>query len=179
LVTSNRLPGWGQIARVYAISVLLIYGWTILWFFWKLPAWLHFLNAGEITTVLVYALGTSLVESIIAVCLPLALALVLPIQWFSQVFVARGAALMLAALGSLMAVAFQFENREELPAMLRAVWPMLLIVLGIGVLVHLAGRISILRHALELIADRATIFLYVTVPLSALALLVLAARWLR
>jgi hypothetical protein len=179
LGTSSRLPERGQIAQVYAVAVLLIYGWTIMWFFWKLPAWLHFLNAGEILTVLIYALGTSFIESLIALCLPLAFALALPVGWFRRVFVARGAALMLAVLGSLMAVAFQFQNREELPGILRAVWPVPMILLGIGVFVHLAGRIPILRRSLEVIADRATIFLYVTLPLSTISLVVLAARWLR
>lgn len=176
---SSRLPGRGQIARVYAIAVLFIYGWTMMWFFWKLPGWLNFLNAGEILTVLAYALGANLLESLAALCFPIGMALALPWGWFREVFVARGAALMLTGLGFLMVAANEFKNRDELPGLLRVAWSPVLSLVGVVIIVYLAGRIGILRRALELLADRATIFLYVSVPLSVLAALVVAARWLR
>jgi hypothetical protein len=46
------VPGWGQIVPVYAVIVLIVYGWTITWFSWRFPGWLLFLKASEILIVL-------------------------------------------------------------------------------------------------------------------------------
>src|SRR5512140_447536 len=98
----SKIPTWQQIVPVYAVIVLVIYTWTILWFFWKLPSWTFFLNVGEMLTMLAYSLATNFAESLLVLCGPLVLGLVLPRKWFSEVFVARGAALSLAGLGYMM-----------------------------------------------------------------------------
>ena len=71
----KRIPSWGKIVPVFAVIVLIVYAWTIIWFFWKLPSWLFFLNAGEILTAFAYSLATNLAESLVVLCAPLLLAL--------------------------------------------------------------------------------------------------------
>jgi hypothetical protein len=78
------------------VIVLFVYGWTIIWFFWRLPGWVFFLSASEILMAAAYALATNLVESLAVLVLPLLLSLILPKTWFRNAFVARGAALVLA-----------------------------------------------------------------------------------
>lgn len=177
--TSSRLPSWQQIARVYAIIVLMLYGWTMMWFLWKLPSWVGFLTVGEILAVLAYSLSINFIESAAGMSLPLLLGLVLPRSWFLDAFVARGAALMMAGLGAVMLAASQFRNRDELPSLLMGDWRTAMMLVGIGAVVFLAGRIGVLRKAIEALADRATIFLYASVPLSALSMLIVVLRWLR
>ncbi|HSR19847.1 MAG TPA: hypothetical protein VLL49_02935 [Anaerolineales bacterium] len=176
---SRRLPSWPQVAQVYAVIVLMVYGWTIMWFLWKVPSWLAFLSAGEMLAVLAYALAANLIESLAVLCVPVCVGIILPQKWFNDAFVARAAALMLAGIGASIFVALQFKDRDVLPSLLVGPWRPALMLLGIAVGVYLAGRFAILRRALELLADRATIFLYVSLPLSLLAMLTLAARWLR
>jgi hypothetical protein len=68
----DRLPPIQQIFAVYGISALLIHGWTLIWFFWKLPSWEYFLNFREISVALAYAMAVNLLE-----CLSILFALLL------------------------------------------------------------------------------------------------------
>jgi hypothetical protein len=169
----QRTPSWAQLASVFAVIVLILYTWTILWFLWKLPSWLYFLNAGEILMALAYSLATNLAESLVVFAVPVLLAFLLPRKWFSDAFVARGATLAIAALGFLIYLAYQFQDKGSYPASL--VNPLLIASsLAIGLLlVFLAGRVVLLRKSIEFLADRATIFLYVLIPLSLLSILMI------
>jgi hypothetical protein len=156
--------------------MLMIYTWTLMRFFWKLPSWSYFLNGGEILTMLAYALVTNFAESLAVLCGPLFLALVLPRKWFGDVFVARGAALAIGALSYSMYVGEQFNNFTEYPDLSLPTWTVLAAMAGIAVLVYLFGRIGLLRKVLEEVADRASIFAYILAPVSGLALLLIVAR---
>jgi hypothetical protein len=162
---------------VYAVIVLMIYTWTSLWFFWKLPSWLFFLNAGEIGIAFAYALATNLVESLAVLCAPLVLSLALPKEWFYDRFVARGAALSISGLGYMMYIAFQFKSNSDYPSLNLKAWTLALTLGIILFIVYLAGRLSLLRKLIEFLADRAIIFLYISLPLSLIALVVVLIRW--
>lgn len=172
----KRLPTWAQIIPVYAVIVLVIYTWTILWFFWKVPSWLFYLNTGEILTMLAYSLATNLAESLLVLCGPLFLAFILPRKWFQDVFVARGAAICLAGLGYMIFLANQFQTKEDYPTLSLEPWSFVLALVGIALLVYLSGRISLLKKVLELVADRVTIFVYILLPLSIISLVVVLVR---
>ena len=94
----KRFPTRAQILPVYAVIAFIVYAWALLWFFWKLPGWLYFLNIDSIFSALTYVLATNLLESVVVLCGPLALAVVLPSRWFRDVFVARGSSLCIAGL---------------------------------------------------------------------------------
>ena len=173
----KRIPSWGQVAPVYAVIVLMVYAWTIVWFFWKLPSWLFFLNAGEIAIAFAYALATNLLESLVVLCAPLFMSLALPKKWFYDLFVARGAALALSGLAYMMYLANQFKTKDDYPSLTLKPWTLGLAVAGILVIVYLAGRLNLFRKLLEVLADRAIIFLYISLPLSLIALVVVIFRW--
>ncbi len=172
------MPTRAQVAQVFAVIVLMVYSWTIIWFFYKFPSWLYFLNVGEILTVLAYSLATNLAESLTVLCGSVALSLVLPRKWFHDVFVARGGTLAIAGLGYMMYVASQFTSKEGYPSLTLKPWSVAVVLVLIVALVYVAGRSRIFRRIVEVIADRATIFLYLYMPLSAVALMVVLFHWI-
>ena len=173
----KRIPAWGQVAPVYSVIVLMVYAWTIVWFFWKLPSWLFFLNTGEIMIVLAYAFATNLVESLAILCAPLAMSMVLPKTWFYDRFVARGAALVISGLGYMMVLANQFKTKDDYPSLTLKGWSLGLAVVLILFIVFLAGRLRLFQKVIEVVADRVIIFLYISVPLSLISLVVVLFRW--
>ena len=174
----ERLPRWTQIIPVFGIIILIVYGWALMWFFWEVPSWLYYLHIGEVLVLLAYTLATNFAESLAVLCGPLLLALVLPKKWFSDVFVARGTALALAALGCFIFLAKQFTDKDAYPTFWLRIPTVLLVAAVIAALVYLCGRILLVRKALEALADRVSIFTYILVPLSLISVLVVAVRLL-
>lgn len=175
---SSRLPGRQQLSQVYAIIVLLLYGWMTWWFLFRFTTWRLYLNAWEIAGVLAFSLTTTLVESALVFFVLLILALLLPQKWLGDVFVARGGMLAAAGLIYMMYLDDQLKHEMLFPALPTAPWLLVLPLAGILVLVYAAGHFPWLRRAVESLADRATVFLYLLMPLSAVSVLVLAARLL-
>lgn len=156
----------------------MIYSWTIVWFLWKLPAWLLYLNAAEILTAGAYALAINLVESATVLCVLLVVSMILPRTWFCRGFVARGTALAISGLGFMMYLLFHFQNTEDYPSANLRPWSLLVALVIVPLIVVLSDRIRAVSRALEVLADRATILLYIYMPLSILALLVVLVRWM-
>ena len=155
---------------------LVIYTWTILWFFWKLPSWLYFLNASEIGIALAYVLVTNFVESLLVLCIPVFLALVLPRKWFLDLFVARGTCLVLFGLGYMIYLAREVQTKVDHPAFSYRLLPLAIAAVLILMATFLISRIGPIRKILEAFSDRATIFLYVFMPVSVISMLVVLVR---
>jgi len=170
----KRLPGLDKIAPVYAVIVLLIYGWTIWWFFWNLPAWINFLRLGEILVVYAYALTTNFFESLAVLLGILCLCLILPKKLFLDLFVARGIALAVLGLGYMMYLSSLFVTKETYPSNLLRWSPAIALLLAAGA--YFLGNRPLLRKAIETFGDRALIFLYLSIPASMIALLVVIFR---
>lgn len=170
----SRLPRWSQIAGVYSVIVLVIYSWTLLWFFWKFPSWLYFLSLWEIIKVLCYAIVTNLLESLVVMLPLLALAMALPRHWFADRFISHSVPAILLGLGYMMYLANQFQGKEDYPSGVIRLIPLVLVVMLLAA--FLGGKITPLRSAIDGFADRATIFLYIFIPLSLACLLVVLAQ---
>ena len=171
----SRFPKWTQIAALYALIVFAVYSWTLIWFFWKIPGWLYYLSIGEILTSLAYSLATNFLESLAVVLIPIFLAVVLPKKWFLDQFVARGAALILPGLGYMMYIAFQFQSKLDYPGNALNLYSFVLGLLVI--LTFLVGQVRFLSKALEFLGNQATIFLYLSIPISLLSILVIIIRF--
>jgi hypothetical protein len=171
---SSRIPKWDKLLPVYGIIVLMIYGWTLYWFFWRFPSWLYFLTISEILAALSYSLATNLVESLALLGLPILISLILPKRWFFDVFVARATALLIPGLAFMMHVAMQFQTKEDYPSQLLRSSPAAALVIVLIALV--AGQVTFFRKALELLADRASIFAYLSIPISLIAVLAIVLR---
>jgi hypothetical protein len=168
LAISDRIPGQKEIVPVYAVIVLMIYGWTILKFNYNLPGWLYFLNLGEIMSIFAYSIATNLLESLLVLTGVIALGFILPKKIFSDAFVARGASFSILVLGFMMYIAAQFTTKQYYPAEIIRWGPAILLL--IGLVVYMIGRMQITRRVIEFFADRAIIFLYISIPASIISL---------
>jgi len=164
-----------QLAALYSVIVLIIYGWTVLWFFWKFPSWLYFLSIGEILNVLVYAIATNFLESLVILGGLVVINRWLPLRWFPEErFLARNVAMSLTGLGYMMFLALQFQGKEDYPAI--GLWLAPLAIIIVLLAGHLAGKVALLNRALAGFADRAIVFLYISVPASLICALIVLAR---
>ena len=159
--------------------MFLVYTWTVFTSFWKLPSWLFFLQAGDIISIYAYAFLVNFVESLLLLAVVFLLGLVLPSHWWREAFVARGLVLILVILASaaLHLALYPTPDTREAFVHGQRVWWILTFFIA-GILTWLAGRVAWLRHTLETIADRFLVFLYVYLPLTVVAMLIVLARLL-
>ena len=171
----EKIPRPNKLFPVYAIVVLMIHAWTLRWFIWKFSSWIFYLHTDEILVILMYSLSVNFIESLLVIFLFVGVSLLLPKAWFHDQFVARGTALGLLSLGYLMYLSSLFQDKGDFPRsfILRTSIPVLI---AIVVLVYLSTRLGFVRGVLEEIADRATIFLYITVPASIISIIVVIFR---
>ncbi len=168
----SKVPAAGQIAQVFAVTSLMIYGWTTYSFLKRLPSWLYYLNFGEILSNYAYAAVFDFAEALLFTAALLVLNLILPRRLFMDRFVARGALFSVLGLGYLIYVALALGNSKafQFPAGLFAWAPAVLF--GLLVCALLLPWVDAVRRVAENFADRAVIFLYILMPLTALGLLV-------
>jgi len=165
----DRFPKFDQIVSVFAVTSLFVYGWTTYRFLEKLPSWLYYLNIQEILLNLSHTLVINFVESVLFLSMLVALSVVLPQKLFGNVFVARGALFSILGLSYLiyLAITIGASKASQFPMDVFTLVPIVgLAILGLSVFLPM---ISVVRTILEGFADRATVFLYLLVPLSALA----------
>ncbi len=169
----EKLPGLKEIAPVYATAVVILYAWSLMRFFWRIPSFLMSLPAGRIAVVFAYLMSLDFLESLILVSAPIALSLILPKTWFRDQFVAKGS--LLVALG-LWYLNYVYEIVSPTAPLPRALNRAPLVVLGILTASLILGQIAFVRKILEDLTDRLVVFLYLSIPVSALSLLTVALR---
>jgi hypothetical protein len=174
-VLKNRLPALPQTLAIFGVISLIIYCWTLTWFFWKLPSWVYFMNLDQMAILLAYTMATNLLESLTVLSLMLILCLLLPAKWFKDVFLSSGSLLAILSLGYMMYFSSHLaSNDDSYPTNMVRLIP----VVGflILVLTFFAARVSFLRKLLEGLADRAVIFSYIFLPMGLVSLLIVIGR---
>ncbi|MGA7192714.1 MAG: hypothetical protein WBW94_03720 [Anaerolineales bacterium] len=174
MAIKNKLPHLAEVYPVYAIIVILTYGWTIYWALWKLPSWLDFLPLSEIGAIFCYLMATNFIESLLVLFGVLIISLILPRKWFRDLFVSRGSMLAASVLISLMIFEYHFDKPADYFNKFPLYLPLILVIAG--VLAFLAGWIGIVRKAVEVFAENAVIFIFISLPISLLSLIVVIAR---
>ena len=171
----NRFPSLQQILAIYGVISLIIFGWTLIWFFWKLPSWYYFMNMGEIATVFAYAMATNILESLTVFLMLLFPCVILPGKWFKDFFLSRGSSLVVLGLGYMMYISSHIgSDNDSYPTTVVRFIPV--IGLLILLLTFLVGRIGFLQKLFEGLADRATIFSYIFLPVGFISLLIVIVR---
>ena len=172
----NRLPKLSQIIPVYAVIVMMIYGWSIYWFIWEVPSWLYFLSLVDILRIYAYTLSVNFIESLVVLLLLLLICVILPKKWFYESFIVRGSILVVLLLGYLMYFSNLFKSfaEEDYPRTLINWMPVILI--AIVLLVFVVGKIRILSSIVEDFSSRAVIFLYISIPTSIFSLFYVVIR---
>jgi len=130
---------------------------------------------GEIAIVLVYSMATNFLECLTVVFMLLLLCVILPAKWFKEFFLSSGSSLLIFGLGYMMYISSHIaSNTDSYPTNLVRLIP--LVGFSILVLAFLVGRTRLLRKVFEQLADRATIFSYIFLPVGFLSLLVVVIR---
>ena len=168
----NKFPNAGQVAQVFAVASIVIYGWTTYRLIQKLPSWLYYLNFQEILSNTSYTLVFDFVETLLFIGLILLLNFLLPRKFFLDFFVARGSLLSVFGLGYLiyLALAVGASKATQFPTDLFRWSPLaLLVILTLAIFLP---RIETIRKVAEDFANRAVIFLYILLPLTGLGTLI-------
>lgn len=170
----SKVPTREQIVPVYATIVIMIFPWTLMRFFWKLPSWLFYLSLGEISAIFAYEVVVNLVESLLVLLVPVLMSIILPRNLFHDRFVTRGVSLILLGLGYLIYLNNNIQASATFPVSMVRWIP--IVGIAILVLVYLIDRVGFIRKVLEELASRAVVFLYISIPISVISILVVFIR---
>jgi hypothetical protein len=166
----NRIPSIQEIIPVYAVVSFIIYGWTSVMFFWKLPSYSDFLTPAEIFGALSYSVFTNLIESLILISGLLCLYALLPPRYFRNTFTAFGSIATTIFLVSIMLYQRHYANaRLDYTSGIRF-WAIVTMI-AILLFIFVTAKINFVRTAIVSIADRMVIFLYIFIPLSVICVL--------
>jgi len=170
----RKIPNLEEIVPVYAVIVMMVYPWSLTRFFWKLSSWVLFASVGDLAAILSYMVVVNLLESILVLLVLIVVSLVLPSIWFYDRFKTRSVSLVLLGLGYVLYLNSRFEAGSPYPMELIRWIPAA--VVAILALVFTMDQIGFLRRVLEDLASRLTIFLYISIPVSIISLLVVLVR---
>lgn len=173
----KRLPDRQSIVGVYATAAFMIYGWTLLRSFWKLPSWMFVLNIWEILSVYAYAFVVAFTESVLVLAILLLVGFVLPARWWNDRFTSMGMIWLIVLEGSVMLRLY--ENRAP------AFWeefvyhqgPWWAYTFALALLLSLVvSRVGWLQKGFALLAERMVVFLYIYIPLTVISFVVVVLR---
>jgi hypothetical protein len=172
-----RLPDRRSVIGVYATAVFLVYGWTLLASFWKVPSWLYFLKIKEILSVYAYSFVIDFVESVLLLLLALLVGMVLPKRWWNSQFMSKSVVWIMVVMGSIMLRLYTNRAPDDWERFVYNQWSWWGNTLLVGsVLSFIISRINWLRSGLEAITDRLVVFLYIYMPLTIASILVVFVR---
>ena len=174
---SARWPEKRVILNVYAVIVLIIYSWSLYTSFWKVPSWMFYLNVGEILSIYAYSFTVDLIESLLLLLVCLSPCLILPPKWWKEKFLSRSLMFVIIFLGSIMSRLYLYgspDYRVYFVAGQELWWLVTLIVMLLGM--WLASKLAWLKKSLELFADQCSVFVYFSIPISILSLIVVLIR---
>lgn len=177
-VLTERFPDAQSILGVFAVIVSLIYSWTLITSFYKVPSWLLFLTLGQILSIYAYSFSLDLIESalILMGILLLEFTIFFPLK-NKEEFQSRSIVMVFLLLVSSGARLLIYKSLESSEAFINSerLWWVLTLALGAPFAIMMSKN-KALRTVLESIAERTMILLYVYMPISFLALLVVLAR---
>lgn len=175
---TGHFPKRENILGTYAVIVMLVYGWTLLTSFYRLPSWMYYLSLSQILSIYAYAFPLNFLESVIMLALVLFLHYALfPISKKREEFSSRSILTALFLLGSSATRLALYKEHVDSAAFIsgQALWWSVTAAVALP-LILLAPKSAAVRGMFDGFAERALIFLYIYLPLTAVALLVVAAR---
>ena len=172
-----RLPERRSILGVYATAVFLAYGWTLLASFWKVPSWMFFMRISDILSVYAYSFVIDFAESLLLLGMMLLAGVLLPKRWWNAQFTSKGVLWILVLTGSMMLRLYTNRSPDRWESFVseQGMWWGYTLLLALA-LSFLVSRIPLLRRGLESLADRLVAFLYIYLPLTVIAIVVVFAR---
>ena len=165
---TKRFPQFPDILQVYAVIAVMLAGWTLTAFLWRLSAWLLLLNLGEVATIFAYGMAANFGESLFVLLLVLAASVLFPAKFPRGDFVVRGTILAIGLISAMMAFV-GFEMRVGIERGLVLWVPPLVVLLLMVFLLRRASKSPWLRSTALWLSDRLVIFLFVLIPLFAVS----------
>jgi hypothetical protein len=175
----SRLPTRSEALSVFSIFVFFVFSWTLYRSAWYVPSWLEYLNIWSIAIIIAYVLAFALLESAAMLALVVFFSLFFPRQVFKENFALQGSSLaVLICVGAfLLQRKINLVYRLELWQLLA--YPLaglLLCVLLVVLLAFLFNRFPLLSRLATAVVERMVIFVYIYMPISLLAVLVVLVR---
>lgn len=174
----NRIPKIHQIAPVYAVGVALLYSWTIYNTMRAFSTnWGMFLGMDDVLGLIAYMLVGDFLESLLWIGILLGLCFLLPGSLLKDKFILRGSILTVTFLGSIMVFYLQLSDNLFVDFVLKNInkWITLFTVSTI-VFLTAVELIKPFGEVIKSLADRFIVFLYLYLPLTFLAILVIIFR---
>jgi hypothetical protein len=166
----GQFPHLGELLPVYGLITLAVYGWSLYRFSWIVPSWINILTVGEIAIVLAYIFSVNFLESLLAMGTLIFISFVLPSGWFRKGFVLRAGICVIFIMIFLIYLNYKEKPLDEAYRYM----PIVFVLLVSAILV--VERINFARKWILDFVDRASIFSYLTIPLSVIALIVVIVR---
>lgn len=173
----SRLPDRRSIIGVYATAVFLVYGWTLLASFWKVPSWMFYLKISEILSVYAYSFVIDFIESVLLLFMVVVIGLLLPKRWWNAQFTTKGAIWIIVVMGSIMLRLYTNRAPDDWENFVYNQWSWwgFTFLLGAALSFVFSG-VSWLRSGLESLVDRLVVFLYIYLPLTIISVIAVFAR---
>ena len=173
-VIKNRLPKSQSLLSVYAVIVFMVYTWTLYVFISSFPYWLRFLNISEILALLSYAMLTNLIESLSLFFLLAGLCVILPASALKTAFVVRGTVIVICLLVAILV--FLNNNTPTNLAPSQLIMRSLAVILAVIIISFVAPKLRFVATVFTWLSENMTIFLYIYIPMTILASLVVLVR---
>jgi len=172
---SNRLPKLTDILQVFAVIVVMFYGWSMVVYIWKFPGWIYFLNLGELFAVFSYQLVINLFESLTVLLILLAVCAILPAGVLRDDFAVRGSLISVTLIAAMMLFINRTVVKGEEFGKYMFVWMLGALALAI-VFAWLSTRLQFIHKTVAWLSDQLTVFLYVLLPFSVVGFVVVLIR---
>ena len=170
----EKLPPFQEISSFFATIVFVVYGWTSVAFFWKVPSWMYFLSASEIVVIFAYLLVSSLLESAVILIVFLVAGLALPADWLRNKFVVRSSIIFFSL--ALWVALFDMGSPAPIPTDrdMLSFFVGFPLTAGLGILSSI--RLPSVDRFMTFVGDQLIVFLYLWIPLSLMGLLIVLLR---
>lgn len=174
----EHVPSGKSVWGVYAIIVFLVYSWTLIASFYKLPSWMFFLTINQILSIYAYSFSVNFLESVFLLTGILLLEFTLFIGLRNKAeFQPRAVLVALFFLASIMVRLYLFQGYEEVDDFIagESTWWTIIIPFCLFFSV-LGAKIKWLGKLLTSFSDQAVVFLYIYIPLSLFSLIAVLLR---
>src|SRR5688572_6233481 len=175
----HQIPDREIILNVFGMTICFIYSWTLFASFYSIPSWIYFLDVFQIISIYAYSFAFDFVESVSTLFVILLIELII-IGVFNgkpDGFRSRAILFLLVVISFSAFRLFRFNGYEDMLnfSNYESIWWLGGVLLYL-VLITLALKITWMKTFLDDMVDRASVFLYIYLPLSLISLLIVIIR---
>lgn len=174
----NRFPKLQEITSVYAVNVVILYSFSIVFSLQDATRnWILYLGIEDILAIFTYIIFGAFLESLLITSFLIFIYILLPRSLVQRRFVLYGTILTIAFLLALMLrsdTSARISNTLRDNNMVFSFFGVTTLILAL-----VAEWSKIIRSAIETFADRCMIFLYIYMPISLLSAIGIVVRNIR